>query len=121
MSKLGKVIKSNIMTPHDKYFASQEKIGEVINTDEERECCDIIYINVDGVPMSVFGVPVKTLGSGIISWFPKVGDKVELKEYGKKLTVTGEAKDLKLMADDTTVNLDFFSNTLSGTTGGFLT
>lgn len=120
MSRLGKAIKNNILAPHDKYSISQEKVAEVINTDEERECCDIIYINVDGIPTTATGVPVKT-GAGLFAWFPKVGDKVEIREHNKRVTVTGEAKDLSMVASDTTASLDYYSNMLSGTTGGYLT
>lgn len=121
MGRLGDVIKNNILTTHDKYSITQEKIGEVLSVEEERECCDVLYINVDGVPVVATGVPVKTNGTGLFAWFPKVGDKVEIKETNKKVTVIGEAKNSKILAEDTTSELDYYSNLLSGTTGGYLT
>ena len=120
MSRLGKAIKNNILSTHDKYSISQEKVAEVINTDEERECCDIIYINVDGIPITATGVPVKT-GTGLFAWFPKIGDRVEIREQNKRIVITGESKDLNIVASDTTSSLDYYSNLLSGTTGGYLT
>lgn len=120
MSRLGKAIKNNILSPHDKYAIAQEKVAEVLATDERRETCDILYISVDGVPTTASGVPVKTK-SGLFAWFPKVGDKVEIREQAKRVVVIGESKELKGVADDTSADLDYYTNMLSGTTGGYLT
>ncbi|MGL5507546.1 MAG: hypothetical protein ACRDB0_06565 [Paraclostridium sp.] len=120
MSRLGKAIKNNIVAPHDKYSITQEKVAEVLDADERLECCDILYINVDGIPTTATKVPVKT-GNGLFAWFPKAGDKVEIREQGKRVIIVGESKEHKAVAEDTSAELDYYSNLLSGTTGGYLT
>lgn len=121
MGKLGDAIKNNILSTHTKYNMVQEKIAEVLKVEEERECCDILYINVNGIPTTAQGVPVKTSGLGLFAWFPKVGDKVEIKETNNKVVVVGECKNNQVLAGDTSAELDYYSNLLSGTTGGYLT
>lgn len=119
MSGLGKAIKNNIMTPHDKYSMIQEKTAEVLSTNERKNCCNILYINTDGVPTIAEDIPVKTT-SGLISWFPKEGDKVEIKEQAKRIVIMGEAQNREEVSSDTSSELDYYSDQLNGGIGGFL-
>lgn len=119
MSGIGKAIKNNIINPHDKYLMVQEKTAEVLSTDERKDCCNILYINTDGIPTIAEGIPVKKT-SGLFSWFPKEGDRVEIKEQGKRVTIIGEAQDLKEVSDDTSSELDYYSDSLGGSVGGYV-
>lgn len=90
MANLKKTFRDNIVAPYNKYSLSQEKLGEVLKADSNRNTCVISYKNIDGIMVIKEDVPVKKSSlRGILGGFPKKGDKVELQEVGKIIRVTG--------------------------------
>lgn len=78
--------KSNVISPYNKYNLSQEKLGEVIESNKDKKTCTVSYRNVDGVKVVKNNVPVKN-EKGIFKGFPKKGDYVELQEVGRTVRI----------------------------------
>lgn len=90
MSSLKNVFRNNIIAPYSKYNLSQEKLGEVLSTDSDRNVCTISYKSVDGILIIKEDVPVKKSSlRGILGGFPKTGDFVEIQEVGKVVRIIG--------------------------------
>lgn len=118
MGNLKKAIKDNVLSDYSKYTLSQEKIGEVIEADADRNICTITYKNLEGILVVATDVPCKKLPlSGILKGFPKIGDFVEIQESGKDVRITGIIKK-NTMAEVKQQNNDMHSGTNSF--GGFL-
>lgn len=100
MSNLKNVFKNNIIAPYNKYNLSQEKLGEVLSSDADRNVCTISYKNIDGVLTIKEDVPVKKSSlRGILGGFPKTGDFVEIQEVGKIIRITGIVDKNRLTAE----------------------
>lgn len=104
MSGLRKTIKDSIISPYNKYNLSQEKLGEVIESDSKSNTCKITYKNVDGVKVIKENVPVKNQ-KGFFNGFPKVGDYVEVQEVGKSIRITGVVDKSQLKTDTQTSDI----------------
>jgi hypothetical protein len=83
MSILRKAIQNNIMTNQNKYMNDDERVGQVIETNEAENRCTVYLMTRDGITSVEYNVLVKC------DKFPKPGDMVEVKEKFKKFTVVG--------------------------------
>ena len=84
MSILGKAIRNNIISGNNKYKNDEEKIGQVIQTNEPENTCTVSVITRDGISSIEYNVIVKKE-----NWFPEVGDYVEVKEQFKRFFIVG--------------------------------
>ncbi|MGL4877946.1 hypothetical protein [Paraclostridium dentum] len=108
MSNFKKTLKDNVVAPYNKYNLSQEKLGEVISTNEKRNTCSVTYRNVDGIKVVKDNVPVKN-SKGLFNGFPKVGDYVELQEVGRTVRILSVV-DQSLIGNSNTETNDIYSN-----------
>lgn len=105
MSNLKNIFKDNIVAPYNKYSISQEKLAEVLDTNEDRNVCTISYKNIDGILTIKEDVPVKKSSlRGILGGFPKTGDYVEIEEVGKVIRITGLVDKSRLTAEKSSNN-----------------
>lgn len=102
MSKFKKSLKDNIIAPYNKYNLSQEKLGEILDTDKKKKTCTVSYRNVDGIKKVTPNVPVKDYLSSAIGGFPKPGDYVEIQEVGKSIRIVSIVKKDIVEAEQTT-------------------
>lgn len=86
MSNFKNSLKSNVISPYNKYNLSQEKLGEVIEVNSKTKTCKVTYRNIDGVKVIKDNVPVKN-EKGLFKGFPKAGDIVELQEIGRSVRI----------------------------------
>lgn len=110
MSILGKSIKNNIMTGENKYKNDLQKIGQVININDNNTYT-VSVITRDGISSIEYNVTSKLKDDA-----PKKGDFVELSENFKRFTITG----LLNNEDMTMLNGDVYSNVYGGATNGFV-
>ena len=88
---LSKAIKSNIITGSTKYKNGQEKIGEVIEVNEDTGTCTVSLITRDGINSVLQNVGIiLDSKSGVIGWTPSPGDYVKVTEQYKRFMVTGK-------------------------------
>jgi hypothetical protein len=113
-------IKGNVIVPYNKYGTNQEKIAEVLAIDEAKGRCDITYVNVDGIYTTTNNVPIKKNSKGVVTWFPEVGDKVEIQENGRRVIILGEYIKIDQEDDSNATYLDEYSDAINGTSGGFI-
>lgn len=109
MSNLKKVFRDNVIAPYSKYNLSQEKIGEVLEADADRNVCTVMYKNIDGILVTKSNIPCKKIPlRGILKGFPKVGEYVELQEVGNIIRITGVV-DKKSIAESKQQTFDSYS------------
>lgn len=111
MGMLKKAIKDNVMSGNTKYKGINEKIGQVLDSNENEKTCTISVITRDGISSIEYNVIVKC------EEFPSVGDYVALKEQYKKFTIEGiiDVKDL-----NTALNGDIYSDIYGGGVNGYV-
>lgn len=88
--ELKKVIKSNIINQSTKYKNEQEKVGEVIEINEDTGTCTVSLITRDGIRNVIYNVNIQYNEEGVIPWSPEPGDIVKLKEQYKRFVITGK-------------------------------
>ena len=49
MSNFRKNFRDNVVAPYNKYSLSQEKLGEIIDTNKNKKTCTVSYKNIDGI------------------------------------------------------------------------
>lgn len=88
--EMKKSIKSNIINPSIKYKNEQEKVGEVLEINEDAGTCTVSLVTRDGIKNVIYNVAVLHNEEGIIPWQPEAGDLVRLKEQYKRFVITGK-------------------------------
>lgn len=63
--------------------------GRIKKADERSNTCTVEYTNNQGVTTSQTNVAVKLSNIGIIDWFPKVNEKVQVTEKEGSIQITG--------------------------------
>ena len=117
---LSKAIKSNIITNTIKYKNEQEKIGEVIDADNDMNCCVVNIINRDGITTTAYNVKVQLSEDGTsIPWFPEPGDYVKLTEQYKRFVIIGKINLDTINNSSYSLYSDVFSDN-TGAGGGFV-
>ena len=117
MSNFKKNFRDNVVAPYSKYNLSQEKLGEIIDTNKKKKTCTVSYRNIDGIKVISSDVPVKSYLSSMAGGFPKIGDYVELQEVGKNVRITSIVDKSLIMGEEKNTG-DTYSN--GSTTGGYL-
>lgn len=84
MNKLKQV---NDPAVHNRRFINS--IGKIISINEKANTCRVQYIDNDGYYKIIDNVFVKVLYPGIIGWFPKIDDMVELQINENFIIITG--------------------------------
>jgi hypothetical protein len=98
-------------------------IALVTDTDEINNVCSIEYIDKDGYKSNKNNVPVKILYPGLIAWFPKKGDRVNISVVNEDdVTITsleenGYGSNIRAK---TQLKKDVFSSSFGGTMGGMI-
>ena len=88
--EMKKGIKSNLINPSIKYKNEQEKVGEVLEINEDAGTCTVSLVTRDGIKNVIYNVAVLCNEEGIIPWQPEAGDLVRLKEQYKRFVITGK-------------------------------
>lgn len=117
MSNFKKNFRDNVVAPYNKYNLSQEKLGEVLDTNKKKKTCTVSYKNVDGIKIISTDVPVKSYLSSMAGGFPKKGDYVEIQEVGKSVRIISVIKKNTIMDNEKSTG-DNYSN--GSETGGYL-
>ena len=102
-------LKDGVIAPYNKYNLSQEKLGQVISADKDKNTCTVTYKNVDGIKMVRDNVPVKGYLTAVAGNFPKKGDYVELQEVGKNISIRNVI-DKDLLVDGEKETGDIYSS-----------
>lgn len=90
MGMLSKAIKSDVLTGNTKYRNSQEKIGEIIEYNEDNRTYTVSLTTRDGINSVIYDVPCQLDAEGNkIPWDPKVGDHVRVQEQYKRFVIIG--------------------------------
>jgi hypothetical protein len=115
MGMLSKAIKSDILTGNVKYKNSQEKIGEVIEYNEDTRSCTVALTTRDCINSVLYDVICQLDAEGNkIPWDPKPGDFVRVTEQYKRLVIVGKV-DLNKM---NTTAMELFNDIYPDNTGG---
>ena len=86
MGMLSKAIKSDVLTENTRYKAGQEKIGEIIEFNEDTRTCTVALTTRDGINSVIYNVACQLDYEGNkIPWDPKPGDLVKVTEQYKQL------------------------------------
>ena len=109
MSNFRKNFRDNVVAPYNKYSLSQEKLGEIIDTNKNKKTCTVSYKNIDGIKVITSDVPVKSYLSSAIGGFPKQGDFVEIQESGKSIRIISVVKKNQIIESEQTTG-DIYSN-----------
>ncbi len=109
MSNFRKNFRDNVVAPYNKYNLSQEKLGEIIDTNKNKKTCTVSYKNVDGIKVIASDVPVKSYLSATIGGFPKKGDFVEIQEVGKSVRIISVIEKNQIVEAEQTTG-DIYSN-----------
>lgn len=88
--EIKKSIRSNIVNTSVKYKNEQEKVGEVLEVNEDAGTCTVSLVTRDGIKNVIYNVAVLHNEEGIIPWQPEAGDLVRLKEQYKRFVITGK-------------------------------
>jgi hypothetical protein len=115
MGMLSKAIKSDVLTGNTKYRNGQEKIGEIIEYNEDTRTCTVSLTTRDGINSVVYDVLCQLDAEGNkIPWDPKPGDYVRVTEQYKRFIIVGRV-DLNNM---NTTNKELYSYIYPDNTGG---
>ena len=115
MGMLSKAIKSDVLTGNTKYRSGQEKIGEIIEYNEDTRTCTVSLTTRDGINSVVYEVLCQLDAEGNkIPWDPKPGDYVRVTEQYKRFIIVGRV-DLNNM---NTTNKELYSDIYPDNTGG---
>ena len=115
--EMKKSIKSNIINPSIKYKNEQEKVGEVLEINEDAGTCTVSLVTRDGIKNVIYNVAVLHNEEGIIPWQPEAGDLVRLKEQYKRFVITGKVDLSDILEAHTTLYDDVFPDNTSGGCG----
>ena len=114
MGMLSKAIKSDVITGSTKYRNSQEKIGQIIELNEDDGTCTVSLTTRDGINSVIYNVRFKDSKDGTIPWKAKAGEYVRLEEQYKRFVVTGQIE-LNTLNQN---GLSYFSDYYADSTGG---
>ena len=115
MGMLSKAIKSDVLTGNTKYRSGQEKIGEIIEYNEDNRTYTVSLTTRDGINSVIYDVPCQLDAEGNkVPWDPKVGDYVRVQEQYKRFTIIGRVDLNNLHA----ATLDLSSDMYPDNTGG---
>lgn len=115
MGMLSKAIKSDVLTGNTKYRNSQEKIGEIIEYNEDNRTYTVSLTTRDGINSVIYDVPCQLDAEGNkVPWDPKLGDYVRVQEQYKRFTIIGRVDLNNLNA----ATLDLSSDMYPDNTGG---
>lgn len=115
MGMLSKAIKSDVLTGNTKYRNGQEKIGEIIEYNEDNRTYTVSLTTRDGINSVIYDVPCQLDAEGNkVPWDPKVGDYVRVQEQYKRFTIIGRVDLNNLHA----ATLDLGSDMYPDNTGG---
>lgn len=115
MGLLSKAIKSDVLTGNTKYRSGQEKIGEVIEVNEDARTCTVALTTRDGINSTIYNVMMQLNEEGDkIPWDPKPGDFVKVQETYKRFRVVGKI-DLNFLNN---THMELYNDIYPDTTGG---
>ena len=114
MGMLSKAIKSDVLTGNTKYRNGQEKIGEIIEYNEDNRTYTVSLTTRDGINSVIYNVRMQVSQDGVIPDAPKAGEYVRVSEQYKRFTIIGKV-------DLNTINkakASYYSDTYPDNTGG---
>ena len=118
--ELKKSIKSNLIDQAIKYKNAQEKIGEVIEINEDADTCTVSLTTRDGIGNVIYNVIVQTDSEGVIPWFPELGDMVKIEEKYKRYIITGKFDLNTLNKSATSLYDDIYADITGGGCGSVI-
>jgi hypothetical protein len=115
MGMLSKAIKSDVLTGNTKYRNGQEKIGEIIEYNEDNRTCTVSLTTRDGINSVIYDVLCQLDAEGNkIPWDPKPGDYVRVTEQYKRFIIVGRVD----MNNMNATNRELYSDIYPDNTGG---
>ena len=118
MGMLSKAIKSDVLTGNTKYRSSQEKIGEIIEYNEDNRTYTVSLTTRDGINSVIYDVPCQLDAEGNkIPWDPKVGDYVRVQEQYKRFIIIGRVDLNNLNAANIELSSDMYPDNTGGGCG----
>lgn len=115
MGMLSKAIKSDVLTGNTKYRSGQEKIGEIIEVNEDARTCTVSLTTRDGINNVIYNVMIQLDEEGDkIPWDPKPGDFVKVQENYKRFIIVGRV-DLNFL---NSTHKELYNDIYADTTGG---
>lgn len=118
MGMLSKAIKSDVLTGNTKYRNSQEKIGEIIEYNEDNRTYTVSLTTRDGINSVIYDVPCQLDAEGNkIPWDPKVGDYVRVQEQYKRFIIIGRVDLNNLNAANIELSSDMYPDNTGGGCG----
>ena len=92
MDNIKRILTERIVEPTADSRSSATIMGEVIESNEISNTCDVIYTDKKGKQDKRNGVSVFSYNKSVIDWFPKKNDKVLLQENNGVIYITGPAE-----------------------------
>ena len=118
MGMLSKAIKSDVLTGNTKYRNGQEKIGEIIEYNEDNRTYTVSLTTRDGINSVIYDVPCQLDAEGNkVPWDPKVGDLVRVQEQYKRFTIIGRVDLNNLNAATLELSSDIYPDNTGGGCG----
>lgn len=118
MGMLSKAIKSDVLTGNTKYKNGQEKIGEIIEYNEDNRTYTVSLTTRDGINSVIYDVPCQLDAEGNkIPWDPKVGDYVRVQEQYKRFIIIGRVDLNNLNAANIELSSDMYPDNTGGGCG----
>ena len=115
MGMLSKAIKSDVLTGNTKYKSGQEKIGEIIEFNEDTRTCTVSLTTRDGINSVIYNVACQLDSEGNkIPWDPKPGDFVKVTEQYKRFIIIGKVDLGNINAVNTTLRNDIYPDVTGG-------
>lgn len=71
---------NDIVNPAESSRGKAIIVGQVTKSDENNNYCSVKFVDKDGMQSNKNNVSVRVYNSGIIDWFPKVGELVNIEE-----------------------------------------
>ena len=118
MGMLSKAIKSDVLTGNTKYRSGQEKIGEIIEYNEDNRTYTVSLTTRDGINSVIYDVPCQLDAEGNkVPWDPKLGDYVRVQEQYKRFTIVGRVDLNNLHAATVELKSDMYPDNTGGGCG----
>lgn len=121
MSIKNKIIK-DLIEPVSQTRNDQIIVAKVTISDEKNNICSIQFTDKDGQYVSANNVKVRLISDGIIDWFPKKDDLVQVLDTGGQYEIISKYSANYASSDKTSTELkkDIFSNLINDIAGNII-
>lgn len=93
--------------------------GKILSINEKANNCTVQYVDNNGYYTNKENVYIKLISPGVIGWFPKVDEIVQLQIAESNVSIIGPTEyNYSSIVDKIKLNKDILSESLCGTIGG---